>query len=159
MRLLGALNLAGQPLADLLIANSFMTGVAITGAVIAMSAMLADAADEHDLQTGNRSEGIFFAGWSFSSKAAGAFGALVAGIALDASGIRPGAVVGGGRTKASALAILGFASGPGAAIFSICGILVLIGYRLDRRRHAEILETLRHDRGVFTNKPESIVQE
>lgn len=142
LRLCGLLPLGNGKTLALLTANSLLTGLSITGAVIAMSAMLADAADEHDLETGCRQEGVMFSGWSFSSKAAGGVGALIAGLALQIARFPTGAGPSAGSLSPYTLRILGFASGPGAAFFSFCGILVLTRYGLDRARHAAILQAL-----------------
>lgn len=142
LRLAGALPIEGEALAWLLVANAVLNGLAITGAVIAGSSMLADAADDHELRFGRRREGLFFAGWSFASKAAGGLGALVAGIALDLGGFPKGGSAGHILPTPHAVAALAFTYGPGAALFSVAGLIVLLRYRLDRRRHAEIMQQL-----------------
>jgi GPH family glycoside/pentoside/hexuronide:cation symporter len=144
LRLLGALPLDGAPLGLFLAANSALLGLAITAAAIALISMLADAADEHEHLFGHRREGLYFAGWSFAGKSASGLGALIGGVILDLTGFPSGAtalgahLVVGVRTAAR----IAFFAGPGAATFSIAGIALLGFYRLDRRRHAEILVEL-----------------
>lgn len=68
------------------------------GVVLIISAMsaLADIADEHELKTHRRQEGIFYSARSFFGKASSGFGHLLAGIAIDVIdfpvGAEPGTV-------------------------------------------------------------------
>ena len=52
--------------------------------MVAHPAMMADAADEHEMLFGARREGLYFAGLGFASKAASGLGQVAAGFALDA---------------------------------------------------------------------------
>ena len=59
--------------------------------VHAISASLfADILDEHEVDTGRRQEGVFFAANAFVLKATTGLGTLIAGIVIDLSGIAPG---------------------------------------------------------------------
>ena len=59
--------------------------------VHAISASLfADILDEHEVDTGRRQEGVFFAANAFVLKATTGLGTLIAGIVIDLSGITPG---------------------------------------------------------------------
>ena len=84
LRLVGWFPANGDPL--LLPIILICSGLAMAGALaagITVGSMMADIADEHDLHTGRRQEGIFFGALSLSGKAASALGHLVAGIALE----------------------------------------------------------------------------
>lgn len=144
LRLAGLLSIEGTRLTALLCANAVATGLGIAGAVICVTSMLADAADEHEYRFGGRREGLYFAGWTFAGKAAGGIGALVAGVALQASGFPTGSVGPGTPLALSpeTIARLGLAYGPGAALFSVAGIVILLFYRLTRERHAAMLQEL-----------------
>ena len=125
--------------------NSVMAGMGLTFTTIAVGSMMADAADEHDYLFGTRREGLYFAGLGFAAKAATGLGALLAGVALDLiafpkSAAAPGAVV---HLTPTVLSNLVWASGPAAAAVSLIGTCILLLYRIDRKRHAEISEALR----------------
>ena len=144
-RLTGILPLAGDQLTWLLAANAMLGGVMLTAAAIAISSMLADAADEHEYLFGTRREGLYFAGWAFAGKAATAGGALIAGLVLQLGGFPSGAAArAGGHIVLSpaTVTVLGLGYGPGAAVFSVAGLLVLLRYRLDRKAHRAILDEL-----------------
>jgi Na+/melibiose symporter-like transporter len=112
---------------------------ATAGAVNAGS-MIADVADEHELRSGRRQEGIFFAALAFAVKATVGIGQFVAGLSLDAIGLEAGAPP---ETVSRDVArALGFVYGPGTALLGAVSVGVLTGYRLDRKRHAEVLAAL-----------------
>ena len=56
-----------------------------SGSILNISVMsaLADITDEHELKTGKRQEGIFYAARAFFSKASNGMGQVVAGLCLD----------------------------------------------------------------------------
>ncbi len=58
--------------------NAVLAGVAISFLTIGFQSMMADAADEHELLFGARREGLYFAGLSFSTKAASGLGGFIA---------------------------------------------------------------------------------
>jgi GPH family glycoside/pentoside/hexuronide:cation symporter len=112
---------------------------------ISFQSMMADAADEHEHLFGARREGLFFAGITFSAKAASGVGLMVGGLALDIIGFPHGLAA----TPAHLAAIpidtinhLGIAYGPGAGLFTGVALLVLLGFKLTRRDHARILDEL-----------------
>ncbi|MGQ7935773.1 MFS transporter [Paraburkholderia sp. D1E] len=145
LRLAGMLPFQGMTLATMLAANAAIGGFGLTAAAIAVSSMLADAADEHEYIFGSRREGLYFAGWAFAGKVATGGGALIAGLVLQFSGFPSGAAAKAGAQVAlrpETVTLLGLCYGPGAALFSIAGVLILLLYRLDRPTHARILEKL-----------------
>ena len=58
-------------------------GASTVQANVAYASMVADVVDEHELETHQRQEGIFFAAVSFSAKAATGMGNIIAGFGLD----------------------------------------------------------------------------
>ncbi len=76
---------------------SFYASIAILN--ISVMSALADVADEHELATGRRQEGIFYSARTFFSKLTSGLGHLLAGIAIDVIGFPLGARVGGGRLR------------------------------------------------------------
>ena len=115
---------------------------------VAFGAALADIADENELRSGRRQEGIFFSTSSFSLNFATGIGGLMAGIALDTiqwprgTHIRTAADV-----PADTLVNLGIIYGPCVVIFSVLTFWCYSNYGLDRARHAEILARLAAKRG------------
>ena len=75
--------------------------------------MLADVADEHELKTGRRQEGIFFGGLSLAGKLGIGMGNAVAGFVLTL--IRFPTQAEPGTIAPSTLHALGFVAGPGVA--------------------------------------------
>lgn len=85
---------------------------------VAIHALLADIADEHELDTGQRQEGVMFAAVFFAAKFITGFGYLVAGPFLDLIGLEAGATP--GEVPTSVIWGLGVIMGPGL------GLLMLI---------------------------------
>ena len=106
--------------------------------------MVAEIVDDHELRTGRRQEGIFFAAVSFAGKATSGLGGLIAGIGLDLIDWPRGADI---RTAADVppetLTNLGLLFGPGVAVFGFTAVWLYTRYRLNREKHAEILSQLR----------------
>jgi len=121
-------------------AVSFVAALGAAAALVTSGSMMADIADEHELNTGHRQEGIFFGGLTFAAKATSGLGQFVAGSGLQlidfpvraAPGTVPEATV-------TALAIL---YGPGIAVIAVIAIVILSRYRIDRARHEEIVRGL-----------------
>lgn len=135
--------------AVVLFLNSLCVGTAIMVCGVAFQSMLADTADEHEWLFGVRREGLFFSGLILSYKAASGVGGLIAGVALDAIGFPtdlaargPGYIV-----PADVIHRLGLISGPLPAAFAALAPLFLFGYRLTRKRHAEIIALLEERHG------------
>ncbi len=90
-RLLGLLPANGHAILYPLILLSTFLGTFMVVCVHAISASLfADILDEHEVDTGRRQEGVFFAANAFVLKATTGLGTLLAGIAIDLAGIAPG---------------------------------------------------------------------
>lgn len=110
---------------------------------VSFGSMIADCIDEHELNTGQRDAGIFFAASSFAGQAATGLGGLIAGLALDLIAWPTGASI---RTAADvppeALTSLGVLYGPVIGCCSILTYWCYSHYRLTRERHAEILAAL-----------------
>ncbi len=145
LRLLGWFPENGTPeLLWTLVGVKFLQGAGVVQAIISFGSMMADVADEHELNTGRRQEGIFFGAISFSSKSASAIGLGVAGPALDLIRWPTGAEI---RTAADippeTITHLGIFYGPCVAGFAVVSVWCFTKYRLNRQRHAEILEALR----------------
>ncbi|MBU1377415.1 MAG: MFS transporter [Alphaproteobacteria bacterium] len=144
LRAMGLFMLTGAAVVPWLMANVAVAGVGIGFLVVAYPAMMADAADEHEMLFGARREGLYFAGLGFAAKAAGGFGQMAAGFALDAlhfpkaAGHVVGAVV-----PEHTLRLLILAWGPLAALFAVGSALALLPYGVSRVRHAELAAALK----------------
>lgn len=131
-----------------MVINSFVAGIGSGFALVAYPAMMADAADEHELLFGRRREGLYFAGLGFANKAAGGLGVLLAGIALDL--IRFPKDVGhqvGVVLPEDVQVRLVMIWGPAAAVVCTISLIILMAYGISRARHAEIATALQKVRG------------
>lgn len=108
--------------------------------VISLVSTLGDVTDEHELITGRRQEGIFFAARSFFSKLTSGFGHLLAGIAIDLIafpiGVQPGEI------DATVLYRFGVVAGPLTVAPALASLWFYAQYRIDKIRHAEIRRAL-----------------
>ncbi|HXU99677.1 MAG TPA: MFS transporter [Caulobacteraceae bacterium] len=142
LRVAGLLASPASVMATLTVAVIFL-GVGVSFAVIGFQSMMADAADEHEHLFGARREGLYFAGINFSAKTSSGLGVLIAGIVLDLIGFPHGLA---GATHAHlarhTVVSLGLIYGPGAATVSMTAMAILLGYKLDKARHTEILRAL-----------------
>ena len=102
--------------------------------------MLADIADEHELDTTVRREGVIYSVRTFSQKTAAAFGTMVGGFLLSAITFPTKAVR--GSVDPDTVWMLGVIAGPATSIFSFVAFACYYAYRIDRKRHTEILEGL-----------------
>jgi GPH family glycoside/pentoside/hexuronide:cation symporter len=98
--------------------------------------MFADITDEHELEVGERREGVIFAARSFAVKATGSMGLILGGIMLDVIEFPRGAAL--GSVAEDTVWQLGFIVGPATSVFTFFGLLLYLGYRIDRHRHSEI---------------------
>jgi Na+/melibiose symporter-like transporter len=100
--------------------------------------MLADVADEDELISGDRREGLYGGVLTWARKLGGATGVLLGGLLLDASGFD-------GQAATQSEGALGMVRGIaafGPALFLGLAIWASRGYALTRQRHAEIVSQL-----------------
>ncbi len=119
-------------------------GAAVGQIVVGIGTAMADIADENELLTGRRQEGVFFGASAFANKCSAALGSFLAGIILEWIEWPVGSAV---RTAADispdTLVMLAVLSGPVTALLAIPGVLCLLGYRLNREKLADIQSQLR----------------
>jgi len=119
-------------------------GAAIGQLVVGIGTAMADIADENELHTGRRQEGVFFGASAFANKCSAALGSFVAGIILEwiewpaGSAIRSASDI-----PADTMLELAIISGPVTSLLAVPGVLCLLGYRLNRQRLTEIQSELR----------------
>lgn len=134
-------HVGSQALMALLVATGVAAGIAIAQVGVVTGSMMADVADENELLTGRRQEGIFFGGLAFAGQAAVGVGGLVAGAGLSAMAFPTNAAV--GTIAHGALVGLALLDGPGAALLCVASAFVGLRYTLTRARHDEVMAMLR----------------
>lgn len=117
-----------------------LAAVGAAGALVSAGSMLADVADEHELDVGRRQEGIFFGALSFSGKAAAGLGSAIAGFALSL--IDFPLKVSPELVPSAAVTQLGLLAGPGTLVLMLVGIVLMRGYALTRERVAQVQNEL-----------------
>jgi len=126
-----------------LVGVKFIQGVGVVQALITFGSMVADIVDEHELTTGKRQEGIFFASVSFSGKFTTGIGNVVGGIALDLiSWPRGVEIQTAADVPAQTLVWLGLVYGPIVAGFAVVSVWCYTKHHLNRERHAQIVREL-----------------
>jgi Na+/melibiose symporter-like transporter len=112
------------------------------GSILHISVMsaLADIADEHELNTGIRQEGVFYAARSFFSKTSNGIGHVIAGVALDFIAFPENAVP--GEIPAEIIFNLGLVDGPFAMIWGLIAVFYYAKYKITKESHALIKDQL-----------------
>ena len=153
LRLLGFFPSNDSPyLLPILITNFSLQITFIAILTISVMSALADVADEQELVSNRRQEGILFAARSFFKKASSGLGHLLGGIAIDwikfPVGAEPGTV------DAETIFKLGLIDGPIAVIPGFFAVYFCLQYNLERSRHDQIQSEL-HKRHVSNGEASS----
>jgi len=143
--LLGLLPPNGSWALTLSLATIFVAlGASIAQVFVGISSIMADIADENDLQTGSRQEGVLFGAASFATKCTSALGSLIAGLQLRLIDWPTGeAVKSAADVPDSTLLAMALLSGPVAASLAVPGVFCLLGYKLNREKTTAIQKLLR----------------
>jgi Na+/melibiose symporter-like transporter len=146
LHMLGAWPAPGTPgyVGGLVAGSALATFFAAAGLVTAGS-MMADVADEHELETGRRQEGVLFGAQSLAAKSASGVGHQIAGIGLDLISFPANAAP--EAVGAHQVLGLGLLAGPGIGMLAVLAIVLLAGYRLNRESHAAIANALASRKG------------
>ncbi len=147
----------GSPLVlPLVIVVNFVGALLAPPIFGSLNAMFADIVDEHELDTGHRREGVIFAARSFLIKAISSVGVVVGGWVIDWIKFPRGARA--GTVPDDVLWDLGLYQAPLPSIFVFIAVILYSGYRLDRKRHAEIIAalTLRREATVRAEREELV---
>ncbi|XOV85466.1 MAG: MFS transporter [bacterium] len=107
---------------------------------IIIDSQLVDVADEHELRTGERAEGVIFSVRSFGVKGTAGMGGFLAGFGLEYIGFPENAEV--GALAEDTLTGLLFLNGPLYLVMYLVAALCMLMYQLDKRTHARILNEL-----------------
>ncbi|MCR9279878.1 MAG: MFS transporter [Pseudomonadaceae bacterium] len=133
-----------------LVAVKFIQGVFSGNSLVSFNSMLADIADAHEVTTGKRQEGIFFAAASFATKATSGAGSLLAGIGLDLINWPRGAhIQSASDIPPETLMWLGLFYGPIVAAFAVFNVIFNLKCKMTRETHEETvlrLDELRAER-------------
>jgi Na+/melibiose symporter-like transporter len=140
-RLIGLMPVNGSPA---LIPTLFVFGVVevalIIIASILISSMVADTVEDSELNTGRRSEGVFFAARSFIMKSVHGVGVMTATLVLAAiqfpQGAQPGAV------DFDVIRRLGLVYAPAILFFYMISIAFIAAYRISRETHEDNVRRL-----------------
>ena len=121
---------------------------------IVIDSQLVDITDDHELRTGNRSEGVVFSIRTFAMKATSGIGGLIGGFGLDLIAFPENAQV--GEVAPETLNGLLFMSGPLYWIIVAAGMGFMAMYQLTEKRHGEILDELRERRTAASSGSERV---
>lgn len=122
---------------------ALIAGMGIAQLVVAVNSMMADIADEHERDTGQRNEGIFFGAFAFMNKAATGIGSGLGGAVLDLIDWPTGtAVKSAADVPSETLFALALAGGPVVALAFIPFYYFIRRYSLDRTRLEEIQKAI-----------------
>jgi Na+/melibiose symporter-like transporter len=141
LRLAGFMPANGSPVLypAIFVTSSIGVGLGIVGSIL-FTSMIADVVEDSELKTGRRQEGVFFAAAAFINKAVSGMGIFTAGMIISAihfpQGVKPGAV------SPEIIRNLGLTYIPVQVVLYGTTVLLLIGYRISRTRHAETLRKL-----------------
>jgi len=131
---------AGTTLGFVYLATGF-SQIFFIAMYIIVDSMLSDTIDLHELETGRREEGLFFAAGSFAQKASFGLGAFAAGIGLDFIRFPKGASP--ADVPLDALTGLAMFSGPLSMVLLLSSLLIIRHYPLDQAEHTKITNGIR----------------
>jgi glycoside/pentoside/hexuronide:cation symporter, GPH family len=145
LSLLGFLPERGTPeLFNIILGVTVIDVALIIVTQMLLGAMVADLAEDSEVKTGRRSEGVFFAGISFIRKLAQGSGVLLAAVILSVAAIQPGTAP--GTVPEESLRALGwyYSLTLFGAWMLMMGCVSL--YRISRESHQANLDTLARKR-------------
>ena len=142
LRLFGLLPPNGSPELFLIIISITIFDLSLIIATqMLLGSMVADIVEDSELQTGRRSEGIFFAGISFIRKLSQGAGVITASMVLAVAGLSQG----GGVDAATPEEIRMLGWGYGISLLTAWTLMLICisFYRISRESHADNLEKLK----------------
>jgi GPH family glycoside/pentoside/hexuronide:cation symporter len=141
LRLLGWFPDNGSPflLPILAVLNTVLVALFITASIL-ISSMLADVVENSEVNTGRRSEGVFFAANAFVQKSVSGIGIFASTLLLKAidfpRGAQPGSV------PPTVVRNLGLAYAPTFMVLFLLMLLCVAAYRISRTSHQDTLRRL-----------------
>lgn len=146
-RLLGLLPANGTPeLYNIILIVTVIDIALIIAYQIIAAAMVADIVEQSELETGRRSEGVFFAGISFIRKLSQFSGLFLASIILSVAAITPGSRA----ADVSAESVRSLGWGYALVLLSIWMLMLLAisFYKISREDHEKNLQALAEKEGL-----------
>jgi Na+/melibiose symporter-like transporter len=125
-----------------LLALCVMAGIGVGAAHVLPWAMIPDAIEVDELQTGERHEGMFYSLVTLMGKAANSIAVPLALTVLDLSGYIPNAA----QQPESTLTGIRLVVGPIPALLLVGGIIFAILYPLSRKEHQDVVHELEMQR-------------
>jgi glycoside/pentoside/hexuronide:cation symporter, GPH family len=126
-------------LPTLAIMNTLLVTVFITSSILVAS-MVADVAEDSEVSTGRRSEGVFFAANAFVQKSVSGIGIFTSTLLLRAIGFPADAKP--GEVAPEIVRNLGLVYAPAIVVLYLCALAFLAGYKITRESHTKNLERL-----------------
>ncbi len=117
-------------------------GLTTVHANVVGGSMLADVADEYELKTGRRNEGVFFGAQLITYKATSGLGKFVSGIALALIAWPTSEQIAANGVSEEKIFWLAMTYGPFVSAFAVVAVLCYSRYRLTADDHARILADL-----------------
>lgn len=128
--------------------------IALPVVPIVIDSQLVDVADEHELRTGARAEGMIFSARLFAVKASNGIGSVIGGLGLEAINFPKNASA--ATLSPQVVDGLMFMMGPLYYIIVFTGVGLALMYTINRSRHDEILRALearRAERPLVAQNP------
>lgn len=126
-----------------LVALKILQGFLAAQSLVSFNSMLADIADEHELKTGKRQEGIFFAAASFATKTTSGIGSFIAGVGLDLISWPRGAhIQSAADIPVETLGWLALIYGPIVAGCAVFNVLFNLQCKMTRQDHERVVKEL-----------------
>ncbi len=138
----------GGSLAIIVVLSSmrFVQGAGTIQAMITGTSMMADIADEHELATGHRAEGVFFGTLSFAKKATTGMGKFAAGVSLDLIAWPTGAQILPADVPRETIVWLALLYGPIVSGFFVLSLFFFSRYRITYQTHLQTMAALHQRR-------------
>lgn len=130
---IGSLVFVGEGQLLLAAVLAALGGVAGGGTDVFFPSVQSDVIDYDEYVTGERKEGVYFAGWAFASKTAGALAGVLTGVGLQLSGFEPNAE----QSESARQAIVLMMAGLPVFFYSV-GLLLFLRFDFDESAHARI---------------------
>jgi len=141
LRLVGWMPENGDALLlPLVVVNNIVAYTGLYAGLATAGSMMADVADEYELQSGKRQQGVFFAVQSFSFKTTFGVGTFIAGLGIELIGFPRQARV--GDVPADAIFGLGLFAGPVMCAMLLVAAAIVLLYPISSERYRRIRQEL-----------------
>ena len=129
-------------LMPLLLLDQAVAGVGMGILSVCSGSIVADVADDHELRSGQRQEGMLFGFFTLAAKSTSGAGQYLAGISLWLVAFPSGEEIAPADIDPDVLFELGLIYGPAVALFGLLCIYMFSFYDISRESHEETLKTL-----------------